>query len=58
MKKMEETMKKKYVCERAITVTRLEDLLQDAAVGININFHEKPGIKMYSFWIKHFQNAL
>ncbi|XP_073714527.1 plectin a [Misgurnus anguillicaudatus] len=31
MKKMEETMKKKYVCERAITVTRLEDLLQDAA---------------------------
>ncbi|XP_052440160.1 plectin isoform X1 [Carassius gibelio] len=30
MKKMEGTMKKKYVCDRSITVTRLEDLLQDA----------------------------
>ncbi|XP_052389484.1 plectin-like isoform X2 [Carassius gibelio] len=30
MKKMEDMMKKKYVCERSITVTRLEDLLQDA----------------------------
>ncbi|XP_077051508.1 plectin a isoform X21 [Siphateles boraxobius] len=30
MKKMEDTMKKKYVCDRSITVTRLEDLLQDA----------------------------
>uniref|UniRef100_A0A673LU28 Plectin-like n=1 Tax=Sinocyclocheilus rhinocerous TaxID=307959 RepID=A0A673LU28_9TELE len=29
MKKMEDMMKKKYVCERSITVTRLEDLLQD-----------------------------
>ncbi|TRY88245.1 hypothetical protein DNTS_022632, partial [Danionella cerebrum] len=31
LKKMEETMKKKYVCDRSITVTRLEDLLQDTA---------------------------
>ncbi|KAI4899265.1 hypothetical protein NFI96_019042 [Prochilodus magdalenae] len=31
MKKMQETMKKKYICDRSITVTRLEDLLQDAA---------------------------
>ncbi|CDQ76857.1 unnamed protein product [Oncorhynchus mykiss] len=30
MKKMQETMKKKYTCDRNITVTRLEDLLQDA----------------------------
>jgi len=35
MKKMEDTMKKKYVCDRSITVTRLEDLLQDAVVGVN-----------------------
>lgn len=33
MKKIQETMKKKYICDRSITVTRLEDLLQDAAVG-------------------------
>ena len=25
-------MKRKYTCDRSITVTRLEDLLQDAAV--------------------------
>ncbi|XP_019910984.2 plectin a isoform X1 [Esox lucius] len=31
IKKMQETMKKKYTCDRNITVTRLEDLLQDAA---------------------------
>ncbi|XP_060798659.1 plectin a isoform X3 [Neoarius graeffei] len=31
MKKIQETMKKKYICDRSITVTRLEDLLQDAA---------------------------
>ncbi|XP_033831135.1 plectin a isoform X5 [Periophthalmus magnuspinnatus] len=31
MKKMQEMMKKKYTCERSVTVTRLEDLLQDAA---------------------------
>ncbi|CAB1321217.1 unnamed protein product [Coregonus sp. 'balchen'] len=30
MKKMQKTMKKKYTCDRNITVTRLEDLLQDA----------------------------
>lgn len=29
-------MKKKYVCDRSITVTRLEDLLQDAMVGVNM----------------------
>lgn len=33
MKKIQETMKKKYICDRSITVTRLEDLLQDSAVG-------------------------
>lgn len=33
MKKIQETMKKKYICDRSITVTRLEDLVQDAAVG-------------------------
>lgn len=32
MKKIQETMKRKYICDRSITVTRLEDLLQDAAV--------------------------
>uniref|UniRef100_A0A7N6F9T0 Plectin n=1 Tax=Anabas testudineus TaxID=64144 RepID=A0A7N6F9T0_ANATE len=31
IKKMQDTMKKKYTCDRSITVTRLEDLLQDAA---------------------------
>ncbi|XP_071387733.1 plectin-like [Centroberyx affinis] len=31
MKKMHDTMKRKYTCDRSITVTRLEDLLQDAA---------------------------
>ncbi|XP_047239989.1 plectin a isoform X2 [Girardinichthys multiradiatus] len=31
MKKMQEVMKRKYTCDRSITVTRLEDLLQDAA---------------------------
>ncbi|CAB1447264.1 unnamed protein product, partial [Pleuronectes platessa] len=31
IKKMQDTMKRKYTCERNITVTRLEDLLQDAA---------------------------
>ncbi|CAL8298884.1 unnamed protein product [Lota lota] len=30
MKKIQETMKRKYTCDRSITVTRLEDLLQDA----------------------------
>lgn len=33
MKKMQEVMKRKYTCDRSITVTRLEDLLQDAAVS-------------------------
>ena len=33
MRKMQENMKKKYSCDRATTATRLEDLLQDAAVG-------------------------
>lgn len=36
MKKMEDMMKKKYVCDRSITVTRLEDLLQDAMVSVNM----------------------
>ncbi|XP_028316465.1 plectin-like isoform X5 [Gouania willdenowi] len=31
LKKMQDTMKRKYSCDRSITVTRLEDLLQDAA---------------------------
>ncbi|XP_066570676.1 plectin [Amia ocellicauda] len=30
LKKIQESMKKKYSCDRSITVTRLEDLLQDA----------------------------
>ncbi|CAB1333620.1 unnamed protein product [Coregonus sp. 'balchen'] len=30
MKKMQETIKKKYSCDRSTTATRLEDLLQDA----------------------------
>lgn len=33
MKKMQESMKKKYSCDRSTTATRLEDLLQDAAVS-------------------------
>lgn len=32
MKKMQETLKKKYCCDRSTTATRLEDLLQDAVV--------------------------
>lgn len=35
MKKMQENMKKKYTCDRSTTATRLEDLLQDALVGIS-----------------------
>uniref|UniRef100_UPI0037E7B76F plectin a isoform X4 n=1 Tax=Semicossyphus pulcher TaxID=241346 RepID=UPI0037E7B76F len=31
IKKMQDTMKRKYTCDRSITATRLEDLLQDAA---------------------------
>ncbi|KAM4725309.1 plectin a isoform 2-T2 [Anableps anableps] len=31
LKKMQEVMKRKYTCDRSVTVTRLEDLLQDAA---------------------------
>ncbi|XP_042202751.1 plectin isoform X2 [Callorhinchus milii] len=31
LKKMEESMKKKYSCDRSVTVTRLQDLLQDAS---------------------------
>ncbi|XP_062291982.1 plectin a [Scomber scombrus] len=31
IKKMQDTMKRKYTCNRSITVTRLEDLVQDAA---------------------------
>ncbi|XP_075995381.1 plectin a isoform X3 [Genypterus blacodes] len=31
MKKLEDTMNRKYSCDRSITVTRLEDLLQDSA---------------------------
>lgn len=34
LKKMHDTMKRKYTCDRSITVTRLEDLLQDAAVSL------------------------
>lgn len=30
---MQDTMKRKYTCDRSVTVTRLEDLVQDAAVG-------------------------
>lgn len=33
MNKMQENMKKKYSCDGSTTATRLEDLLQDAAVG-------------------------
>ncbi|XP_061615377.1 plectin a isoform X6 [Phyllopteryx taeniolatus] len=31
LKKMQDTMRRKYTCDRSVTVTRLEDLLQDAA---------------------------
>lgn len=34
IQKMQDTMKRKYTCDRSITVTRLEDLVQDAAVGL------------------------
>ncbi|XP_053571443.1 plectin isoform X6 [Bombina bombina] len=30
LKKVQETMRRKYTCDRSITVTRLEDLLQDS----------------------------
>uniref|UniRef100_A0A8C0GW22 Plectin n=1 Tax=Chelonoidis abingdonii TaxID=106734 RepID=A0A8C0GW22_CHEAB len=33
LRKTQESMKKKYSCDRTITVTRLEDLLQDALVS-------------------------
>ena len=42
---MQETMKKKYSCDRSTTTTRLEDLLQDAQVGDNslaVHVHTKP----------------
>lgn len=32
LRKTQESMKKKYSCDRSITVTRLEDLLQDCLV--------------------------
>ena len=32
MQKLQETFHRKYSCDRSITVTRLEDLLQDAQV--------------------------
>lgn len=35
IKRMQENMKKKYTCDRSTTSTRLEDLLQDAVVGIS-----------------------
>ncbi|XP_043994366.1 plectin a isoform X4 [Gambusia affinis] len=31
LRKMQEVMKRKYTCDRSVTVTRLEDLLQDVA---------------------------
>uniref|UniRef100_A0A673K921 Plectin-like n=1 Tax=Sinocyclocheilus rhinocerous TaxID=307959 RepID=A0A673K921_9TELE len=37
MKKMQETMKKKYMCDRTTTATRLEDLLQDAEEREQLN---------------------
>lgn len=37
LKKMQDTMKRKYTCDRSITVTRLEDLLQDAAVSWTVS---------------------
>lgn len=33
LRKLQETMRRKYTCDRSITVTRLEDLLQDAQVS-------------------------
>lgn len=33
LRKLQETMGRKYTCDRSITVTRLEDLLQDAQVS-------------------------
>lgn len=33
LRKLQETMHRKYTCDRSITVTRLEDLLQDAQVS-------------------------
>lgn len=41
-------MKKKYMCERSITVTRLEDLLQDAMVGIEMNFRSSQNALQYT----------
>lgn len=32
LQKLQETLRRKYTCDRSITVTRLEDLLQDAQV--------------------------
>lgn len=32
LQKLQETLRRKYSCDRSITVTRLEDLLQDAQV--------------------------
>lgn len=33
LRKLQETLHRKYTCDRSITVTRLEDLLQDAQVS-------------------------
>lgn len=32
LRKLQETLRRKYTCDRSVTVTRLEDLLQDAQV--------------------------
>lgn len=33
LRKLQEMLRRKYTCDRSITVTRLEDLLQDAQVS-------------------------
>lgn len=33
LRKLQETLRRKYTCDRSSTVTRLEDLLQDAQVS-------------------------
>ena len=43
LRKTQENMKKKYSCDRSITVTRLEDLLQDCVVSDTPRLLQPPG---------------
>lgn len=39
LRKSQEAMRRKFACDRSVTVTRLEDLLQDALVSVGLTPH-------------------